>query len=744
MSATNSTIDSLYAELETLEKKIQETDISYSLEDKLEEFNCGITEELILDPVVAADGITYERRWITGWLEKNDTSPTSGVSLKNKDVTDNVDFRRRLIKRLEKEKRELTSRLSATGTDADTKKSPTASPEANKLEAQENQLILSSKAPSSSSAVLSSQVDSVPVLTPVSKEKPLPAPAFFSSASHSASHSSSSVPPSVQTVSLNNENDVWQRCLELRNHLRSRFLADTTDIAERFIVDAEEAKQQYVNLISYVEEQIEHTGEMTSAEIELIRRALVPMTEYEISIPDGRVIDPDHILQISFEISEFSAEVDEEAQAAVAVMPVSVAPMHEGLPPPLTVSTPVLNPESEFPLMRSGPSLSSSVASSSLLSSFYVEPDDARIIRLTESDIWQRCLELKNLLALPADNGRTKKADFFNGKKSKEKYVKIISFIEEKKQQGNAVIVYADVQLISDSLKDISKMINVSTEDGRFIYSDDIRKLWSDIYSLCAASDEQIEHYTQLIGMQFKLEQLLILMEAYKGQYRALLNNISSLHDEISDKIDEYKMKHPRLAASREIILPQPFPGNLPVEEALNSLMHLLGMQIDSELPANNKNSHIFTPGYERIGDKFESTPFSPCSREDTAVSPGLTLFSADKIDTSGLQKELDMLGIPAKITHSGIHRFRHEDSIVGGVRIVFDCADPVIFNIAIELQRIRYQHAPRSIIAQSSEAEPSIVRSSLLSSSFLSRNSDAGANSSPSSSSSSRASRSG
>ena len=306
------------------------------------------------------------------------------------------------------------------------------------------------------------------------------------------------------------------------------------------------------------------------------------------------------------------------------------------------------------------------------------------------------------------------------------------------------MIVYADVQMISDSLKDISKMINVSTEDGRFIYSDDIRKLWSDIYSLCAASDEQIEHYTQLIGMQFKLKQLLILMEPYKGQYGVLLNNISSLHDEISDKIDEYKMKHPRLASSREIILPQPFPGNSPAEEALNSLMHLLRMQIYSELPANNKNSHIFTPDYERIGDKFESTPFSPCSRDDTAVSPGLTLFSADKIDTSGLQKELDMLGIPAKITHSGIHRFRHEDSIVGGVRIVFDCADPVIFNIAIELQRIRYQHAPRSIIAKSSEAEPSIVRSSLLSSSFLSRNSDAGANSSLSSSSSSRASRSG
>ena len=35
---------------------------------------CPITQELMVDPVLAADGISYERKEITQWLASNNTS----------------------------------------------------------------------------------------------------------------------------------------------------------------------------------------------------------------------------------------------------------------------------------------------------------------------------------------------------------------------------------------------------------------------------------------------------------------------------------------------------------------------------------------------------------------------------------------------------------------------------------------------------------------------------------------------
>ena len=36
------------------------------------------------DPVATADGFTYERAAIAKWLEKNDTSPSTGAVLEHK------------------------------------------------------------------------------------------------------------------------------------------------------------------------------------------------------------------------------------------------------------------------------------------------------------------------------------------------------------------------------------------------------------------------------------------------------------------------------------------------------------------------------------------------------------------------------------------------------------------------------------------------------------------------------------
>ncbi len=45
------------------------------------EFLCPITQELMRDPVCAADGYTYERRAIEEWLTKKQTSPIMNLSI---------------------------------------------------------------------------------------------------------------------------------------------------------------------------------------------------------------------------------------------------------------------------------------------------------------------------------------------------------------------------------------------------------------------------------------------------------------------------------------------------------------------------------------------------------------------------------------------------------------------------------------------------------------------------------------
>ena len=40
--------------------------------------------ELMMDPVIAADGNTYERQAIEAWLQDNDTSPVHGTKLATK------------------------------------------------------------------------------------------------------------------------------------------------------------------------------------------------------------------------------------------------------------------------------------------------------------------------------------------------------------------------------------------------------------------------------------------------------------------------------------------------------------------------------------------------------------------------------------------------------------------------------------------------------------------------------------
>ena len=52
---------------------------------------CPITQELMTDPVIAADGQTYDRKSITEWLSRGKrNSPLTGVNLPHTVLLQNV------------------------------------------------------------------------------------------------------------------------------------------------------------------------------------------------------------------------------------------------------------------------------------------------------------------------------------------------------------------------------------------------------------------------------------------------------------------------------------------------------------------------------------------------------------------------------------------------------------------------------------------------------------------------------
>ncbi|CAG9320663.1 unnamed protein product [Blepharisma stoltei] len=57
------------------------------------EYLCPITQEMMEDPVIAADGNTYERAAITSWLNRSKTSPVTEKDFKHKNLSDNYFLR---------------------------------------------------------------------------------------------------------------------------------------------------------------------------------------------------------------------------------------------------------------------------------------------------------------------------------------------------------------------------------------------------------------------------------------------------------------------------------------------------------------------------------------------------------------------------------------------------------------------------------------------------------------------------
>ncbi|HQW58338.1 MAG TPA: ankyrin repeat domain-containing protein, partial [Gammaproteobacteria bacterium] len=56
-----------------------------------EKYSCSITGQIMIDPVIAVDGYTYEREAIEQWLQMHDTSPRTNERLDHKQLTANHD-----------------------------------------------------------------------------------------------------------------------------------------------------------------------------------------------------------------------------------------------------------------------------------------------------------------------------------------------------------------------------------------------------------------------------------------------------------------------------------------------------------------------------------------------------------------------------------------------------------------------------------------------------------------------------
>ena len=73
--------------------------VSEELDDRAERANlprtffCAISQSVMKDPVLAADGHTYERDAIEQWFARKDTSPMTNEPLAHKHLTPNIAIR---------------------------------------------------------------------------------------------------------------------------------------------------------------------------------------------------------------------------------------------------------------------------------------------------------------------------------------------------------------------------------------------------------------------------------------------------------------------------------------------------------------------------------------------------------------------------------------------------------------------------------------------------------------------------
>lgn len=68
-------------------------EVEYDDEAIPDEFRCPITREIMVDPVIAKDGRSYERVAITTWLRNHKASPMTRQPLDAEQLTPNLSLR---------------------------------------------------------------------------------------------------------------------------------------------------------------------------------------------------------------------------------------------------------------------------------------------------------------------------------------------------------------------------------------------------------------------------------------------------------------------------------------------------------------------------------------------------------------------------------------------------------------------------------------------------------------------------
>ena len=66
--------------------------------DEYESFLCPISQEVMNDPVITPQGISYERKNITSWLENNNNCPITKNPLRKEDLITNYALKQAIEK----------------------------------------------------------------------------------------------------------------------------------------------------------------------------------------------------------------------------------------------------------------------------------------------------------------------------------------------------------------------------------------------------------------------------------------------------------------------------------------------------------------------------------------------------------------------------------------------------------------------------------------------------------------------
>merc|ERR1711933_483363 len=86
------------------EKKqnVNEDDLNESIDNiNHPEFYCTITMEIMKDPVIIADGSTFEREAIVEWFKNSDLSPNTGIKVPHKNLVTNYALKSLIERKME-------------------------------------------------------------------------------------------------------------------------------------------------------------------------------------------------------------------------------------------------------------------------------------------------------------------------------------------------------------------------------------------------------------------------------------------------------------------------------------------------------------------------------------------------------------------------------------------------------------------------------------------------------------------